>query len=46
MAEDFYQVYYQNTNMNILQSVRDISARYGLIPTGGLDTHGNDIFSV
>ena len=46
MVENLYQAYFKNTDTKILERIKAISARYKLIPTGGLDTHGKDIFSV
>ena len=45
-AEDNYQSYYRTNKDEIYSKLKDISSKYGLIKTGGLDTHSKDIFSV
>ena len=45
-AEDNYQAYYRTNHDEVYAKLKDISSKYGLIKTGGLDTHSKDIFSV
>ena len=46
LVENLYQSYYQNSDMQVLEKIRNISAKYDLLSTGGLDTQGDSIFSV
>ena len=43
-AEDNYAVYYNTNIQEILPKLAEISSKYGLLKTGGLDTHVRDIF--
>ncbi len=45
-AEDNYQTYYKSNHNEYYDKLKEIASKYGLIKTGGLDTHGTDIFSV
>lgn len=45
-AEDHYQSYFNNNREKIIAKLREISSSHKLLPTGGLDTHGLDIFNV
>jgi len=43
-AEDYYQVYYKNTNRNLIDELSKLSSKFALLKTGSLDTHGKNIF--
>lgn len=43
-AEDNYQVYYDSADKILLKELSDMSSSYGLLKTGGLDTHAISIF--
>lgn len=44
-AEDNYAVYFEDQNTEYLSKLAEISSKYKLEKTGGLDTHISDIFS-
>jgi len=44
-VEDYYQIYYQNNLDEPYKLLPSISEKYGLLKTGGLDTHSKDICS-
>ena len=44
-SEDFYGSYYNN-NESLYKKLHEISEKYSLLKTGGLDTHSTNIFSV
>lgn len=43
-VEDHYQVHWKGDDVNIRKELENISAKQGLLRTGGLDTHGKCIF--
>lgn len=43
-AEDYYQIYWNNNNPDVMRELPKLSKKYGLGKTGGLDTHKSEIF--